>query len=87
MSKHRNPNYDTFRRTVESMRGKVTDFRLGRKHFIAYVTTARGHHLVMPLSKAPMPAGAVEFYTIRTLKREDKRRQQVTRRVTDKEVK
>jgi hypothetical protein len=73
MSQARNPNYEPFRKCVESMGGKVLDFRTGRKHFIAYIQTARGHNMRMTLSMAPMADGAIEFYTRRAIKREERR--------------
>jgi hypothetical protein len=73
MSRHRNPNYEPFRKCVESMGGRVTDFRPGRKHFIAYITTARGLTMRMALSMSPMADGAIEFYTRRSIKREERR--------------
>lgn len=90
MSRPRSTNYEPFRKCVESMGGKVTDFREGGKHFIAYITTAEGHTMRMALSKSPMADDAIEFYTRRAIKREARRHSgrppaqqaKVTRRVT-----
>ena len=72
MSQLRNKNFTEFKRLVEKAGGEVTGYRVGTKHFLVYARTAKGKPFNITLSKAPMPAGYVEFYTRQRIRAADR---------------
>lgn len=71
-SQSRNQNYLEFKRFIERQGGKVTGVRVGTKHILVYATSPGGKPMTMTLSKGPMVAGHVAFFTRKKIRETDR---------------